>query len=52
MAGVEKRTGGAFGAVIVDRDGEIVAEGSNHVVAEYDPTWHGEMEAIRVPASG
>src|SRR5271168_3739817 len=46
-AGVEKRTGGAFGAVIVDRDGEIVADGSNQVVAKHDPTWHGEMEAIR-----
>ncbi|MDG3004785.1 nucleoside deaminase [Paludisphaera mucosa] len=46
-AGVEKRTGGAFGAVIVDRQGEIVGEGSNHVVANHDPTWHGEMEAIR-----
>ena len=47
MAGVEKHTGGAFGAVIVDGDGHVVAEGSNHVVANYDPTWHGEMEAIR-----
>ena len=47
MAGVEKRTGGAFGAVIVDTSGKIVGEGSNHVVANYDPTWHGEMEAIR-----
>ncbi|AMV38130.1 nucleoside deaminase [Planctomyces sp. SH-PL62] len=46
-AGVEKRTGGAFGAVIVDGSGEIVGEGSNHVVANHDPTWHGEMEAIR-----
>src|SRR5262249_40880568 len=46
-AGVEKRTGGAFGAVIVDRDGRIVAEGTNQVVAQYDPTWHGEMHAIR-----
>jgi len=46
-AGVEKRTGGAFGAVIVDRQGKIIAEGSNHVVANFDPTWHGEMEAIR-----
>lgn len=46
-AGVEKRTGGAFGAVIVDRQGKIVGEGSNHVVANFDPTWHGEMEAIR-----
>ncbi len=38
--------GGAFGTVIV-RDGEIIAEGANRVVAERDPTWHGEMEAIR-----
>lgn len=47
LAGVEKRTGGAFGAVIVDSQGKIIAEGSNHVVAHKDPTWHGEMEAIR-----
>ncbi len=47
MAGVEKRTGGAFGAVIVNREGKIVGQGSNHVVANHDPTWHGEMEAIR-----
>ncbi len=39
-------TGGPFGAVIV-KDGKIIAEGYNHVVAEKDPTWHGEMEAIR-----
>ncbi len=38
--------GGAFGAVIV-RDGEIVGEGANRVVAENDPTWHAEMAVIR-----
>jgi tRNA(Arg) A34 adenosine deaminase TadA len=38
--------GGVFGAVIV-KDGTIIAEGANRVVAENDPTWHGEMEAIR-----
>jgi guanine deaminase len=48
MAGVEKRTGGVFGAVIVDRDGHVISDGSNHVVSDFDPTWHGEMEAIRV----
>ncbi len=38
--------GGVFGTVIV-RDGEILGEGANRVVAENDPTWHGEIEAIR-----
>jgi guanine deaminase len=38
--------GGVFGAVIV-KGGAIIAEGANRVVAENDPTWHGEMEAIR-----
>jgi guanine deaminase len=38
--------GGVFGTVIV-KNGEIIAEGANRVVAENDPTWHGEMEAIR-----
>jgi tRNA(Arg) A34 adenosine deaminase TadA len=38
--------GGVFGTVIV-RDGEIIGEGANRVVAENDPTWHGEIEAIR-----
>ena len=42
-------TGGPFGCVIV-KDGKIIAEGSNHVVSENDPTWHGEMEAIRAAA--
>ena len=42
-------TGGPFGCVIV-KDGQIIAEGSNHVVSENDPTWHGEMEAIRSAA--
>jgi guanine deaminase len=35
-----------FGAVIV-RDGEIVGEGLNHAEAHFDPTSHGEVEAIR-----
>ncbi|GAB0119973.1 nucleoside deaminase [Acidisoma sp. 7E03] len=38
--------GGVFGCVIV-KDGRIIGEGANRVVAEMDPTWHGEMEAIR-----
>jgi tRNA(Arg) A34 adenosine deaminase TadA len=46
-AGVEKRTGGAFGAVIVNRNGQVIADGTNQVVANNDPTWYGEMHAIR-----
>ena len=46
-ASLEYSTGGVFGAVIV-RDGKIVAEGMNRVVASHDPTWHAEMEAIRL----
>jgi tRNA(Arg) A34 adenosine deaminase TadA len=46
-AGVEQRTGGAFGAVIVDRDGQVIADGFNRVIANNDPTWHGEIDAIR-----
>jgi guanine deaminase len=46
-AGVEYKTGGAFGAVVVDANGVVIADGVNHVVAQNDPTWHGEMHAIR-----
>ena len=35
-----------FGAVVV-RDGQVVGEGFNHSVAHFDPTSHGEVEAIR-----
>ena len=38
--------GGAFGCVIV-QDGAVIAEGANRVVAERDPTWHAEIDAIR-----
>jgi tRNA(adenine34) deaminase len=36
-----------FGAVIVDRDGQLVGEGHNTVRADRDPTAHGEVVAIR-----
>ena len=47
LAALEFATGGPFGAVIV-KDNKIVAEGMNRVVASHDPTWHGEIEAIRL----
>jgi guanine deaminase len=46
QTGLVDGAGGVFGAVIV-RDGKVIAEGANRVVAENDPTWHGEMDAIR-----
>lgn len=36
----------SFGAVVV-RDGRIVGEGINRSLANFDPTSHGETEAIR-----
>jgi len=35
-----------FGAVVT-LDGQVVGEGFNHSVANFDPTSHGEIEAIR-----
>ena len=44
--GIQAGDGGPFGSVIV-KNGEIVGQGHNRVLAENDPTCHGEMEAIR-----
>lgn len=44
--GIQAGDGGPFGSVIV-KDGEIVGQGHNRVLANNDPTCHGEMEAIR-----
>ena len=41
-----KKGGGPFGAVII-RNGEIIAEASNNVTVDNDPTAHAEVSAIR-----
>lgn len=44
--GIRNGEGGPFGAVIV-KDGEIIGQGHNRVLADHDPTMHGEVAAIR-----
>ncbi len=46
LAGIEKKSGGVFGAVIVKGD-EIIAEGYNRVIGDNDATCHAEVDAIR-----
>jgi len=45
--GVASNEGGPFGAVIVDANGKIIAEGNNQVLKNNDPTAHAEVTAIR-----
>ena len=47
LEGIRKNEGGPFGAVIVDQEGKIIAEGNNKVLLKKDPTAHAETEAIR-----
>ena len=44
--GMISGAGGPFGAVIV-KDGKIIGEGYNNVIATNDPTAHAEITAIR-----
>ena len=39
--------GGPFGAIIADKEGNIISEGSNRVTFDHDPTAHAEINSIR-----
>ena len=43
---LKTNVGGPFGACIV-KEGKIIGKGSNHVLANNDPTAHAEIMAIR-----
>lgn len=45
--GISKKEGGPFGAIIVDREGNIISNGNNKVIKNTDPTAHAEIIAIR-----
>lgn len=45
--GIEHGEGGPFGAIIVDKEGNIIASANNQVLKNTDPTAHAEIQAIR-----
>ncbi|MDP1880490.1 MAG: nucleoside deaminase [Parachlamydiaceae bacterium] len=45
-AAIIEKSGGVFGAVVVNPQGEIIGEGYNQVSKTHDPRWHAEMQAI------
>ena len=45
--GMNNNEGGPFGAVIIDKQGNIIAKGNNQVLKNNDPTAHAEVVAIR-----
>ena len=47
-AGLDQRTGGCFGAVVVDSTTKnVLGEGQNRVLETKDPTAHGEVVCLR-----
>lgn len=47
LNGISNKEGGPFGAIIIDKDGNIISEGNNKVICNTDPTAHAEIIAIR-----
>ena len=47
IKGFKNKEGGPFGAVITDKDGNIISNGNNQVLKQKDPTAHAEIVAIR-----
>ena len=45
--GILKKEGGPFGAIIVDKEENIISNGNNQVLKNNDPTAHAEIVAIR-----
>ena len=45
--GMSNNEGGPFGAIITDKEGNIIAKGNNQVLKNNDPTAHAEVVAIR-----
>jgi len=44
---MNKNIGGPFGAVITDKDNNVIAVASNTVLGSHDPSAHAEINAIR-----
>ena len=47
---MNENLGGPFGAVIVDKDNNVLAVASNTVLGDHDPTAHAEVNVIRKAA--
>ena len=47
VKGMKNEEGGPFGAVIVDKDGNVISNGNNKVLLTKDPTAHAEIVVIR-----
>ena len=45
--GIKNKEGGPFGAIITDKEGNIISNGNNKVIKNNDPTAHAEVVAIR-----